>query len=398
MGGEGKAEDIQCRRTLSRPIEGGGGSVRLGLRFILGSEYEIRFYDSRHNPAVSCCVDRSGWIRFRSGNELIDSGRFLTWFRGRPCVDPDFIPGTKDTKIAKSVETDEQSYIFREFDFANRSFTFELDGQDAFDAVGCIGPEIRDISAVELVSRGSATSVNRIRLRYLEVTDSEGKTEKESYPIYWWQVPAIPRGYPDDNTREARIRPVEGRWLECSGEYCWIKARLPAKLANGELVYHFKTPDISKESCLELHEENGAMADSTWPIKMGINHGRFFSGFASAIQSTVLSRPFFKSQQALFDDVIPEPNTDYEVRVRWSDKGTYRWWVNDTPMLFSGIARSGHKYDFPGITVPGQDIPFTNAFVFPPFEGIDTLGLHYGAVTHAYHTVCYGEFQVSSLR
>jgi hypothetical protein len=286
---------------------------------------------------------------------------------------------------------------FLDFDFQRGAFSFSVGGQTESRAEGCLYSGVRVITSVELEARPSDVPGNRIRLRYLRAFDDGGAADEETYPVHWRTVPGIAAGYPDDNTREARIRPAEGRWLECTGEYCWIKAGFPFKARNGEITFCLKTPDVSKESCLELHEENGAMADSTWPIKIGINKGSFFSGFASIMDSRVLGRPFWKSQQALFDDIVPEPDTVYEVRIRWREDGTYRWWVNGKPMTFSGRAKTGHRFSFPGLELPGRDIPFTNERVYPLYGGIDSLALHYGEVTHAFHTVFYGDFVVRSL-
>ena len=397
MEGKSKGGDTPeycCRRFLTRPVSGDKISIELGVRFVLGKKYEISLLDSRGTPAVICRITADGWIRFQGEVDFVDSLSFLTWFRGRPCVDPDFIPGTTDPSVGKSLESDEMCLQFKDFDLSGGSFSFEAGGQGAHLVEGCLKSEVRDIAGIEFSASRADVPGNRIRLRYLRTADSKGAADDETFPIHWRAVPSITTGYPDDNTRGAAIRPVEGRWLECTGRYCWVKARLPMKLLRGEIVFCFRTPDISKESCLELHEHNGAMADSTWPIKIGINKGRFFSGFASQVNSTILNRPFWKSQQAIYNELSPQPDEVYEVRIKWSDRGTYRWWVNGTPMRFSGKAKTGRRFDFPELEVPGYDIPFTNSRVYPPFGGVDTLALHYGTVTHAHHTVCYGNFTV----
>ncbi|MBM3449564.1 MAG: hypothetical protein FJX78_00970 [Armatimonadetes bacterium] len=389
---------IECRRRLSAAMAG-DGAVAFRLRVVIGKRYAIRLLNDEGRAVAECRIDEDGWIRFAAtpaggSAASLDTGRFLTWFRGRPAVDPAFVPGGLDPKTRKTIESDEHRFEFAAIEGAAGALTFTLDDQPALRVPGCLLAPNEGVTAVALIAEPSPEPGSRIRLRAFEEKPAGAPAVRETFPLHWQPIPAIPRGYPDDNTHAATTRPADYRWLACTGDYCWVKARLPGKLTTGEITFEMRTPDVENETCLELHEDDATVTQGTWPIKVGILQGKFFAGFASIVDSAVAGGGFWQSQQAWYPDLVPRPDTVYHVRMAWTADGRYRWWVNDTPMRFSGVAKTGEAFSFPDLEIPGFAIPFTNAAVRPAFGGIDTIALHYGYVTPSPHRADYGRIRI----
>ena len=386
-------EGIQCSRKLAKPITDSESTIELRLRVVVGKRYAIRLYSSTDQLAAQLVITEGGWLQFNRQVARVSTDFYLTWFNGRPVVDPDFVP-EKSGAGAKTIESDEHSFRFGDFGFEGGTFSFSFDGSDKKQIPATLKS---DIARLELVAFPCQDAGNRIRLKQFVQTDGKRLLEVETFPIYWEPVEAIPPGYPDDNTRAAATRPYGYHWLECSGEYCWVRGHLPHKLdgTEYELTFDLQTPDVDKETCVELHQDDGTMAQSMLPVKVGIIGGKFFSGFASRVTSSVLGKDFWKSQQALYPQIAPEPDKTYNIRIRWNNAGYYSWWVNDTPMRFSGIAKTGVPFSFPGYELPGFRIPFLNELVRRPFSGFDTIALHYGLVSPSSHVAYYGNFRVA---
>lgn len=386
-------EGAQCARRLINPINNPHEEIELILRVVVGKRFAIRLYDSTDRLGVELLITEEGWLQFTHHDSSISTDCYLTWFSGRPVVDPDFVPH-RGMAGSKTIESDEHSIRFGNFSFEASRFSFSFDGR-------CCGEypvgQANDIARLEMVAFPSQEPGNRLRLKAFRHTDGDQVREHETFPIYWEPIDAVPAGYPDDNTLVAVTRPYGYHWLQCSGRYCWVKGHLPNALdaAEHELTFDLRTTDVGKETCVELHQEDGTMAQSMLPVKVGIIQGAFFSGFASRVTSSLLGREFWKSQQALYPQVIPQPNTTYAIRIRWSHEGYYRWWVNDTPMEFSGVAKTGMAFDFPGYETPGYKIPFLNELITKPFTGFDTIALHYGLVSPAEHVAYYGNFRIT---
>lgn len=390
MDGQG-LEGVQCSRKLAKAISDGEGAIELRLRVVVGKRYAIRLYSSTDQLAARLVIREDGWLQIaRAPIDL-----YLTWFNGRPVVDPDFIPERSGTG-AKTIESDEHSFWFGDFDFKGRTFSFSFDSSAKRQIPATLSG---DIARLELVAFPSQDAGNRIRLKQFAQIDGKRLLDSETFPIFWEPVGAIPPGYPDDNTRAAVTRPCSYHWLECSGEYCWVRGHLRHKLTGPEyeLTFDLQTPDVDKETCVELHQDDGTMAQSMLPVKVGIIRGKFFSGFASRVTSSMLGRDFWKSQQALYPQITPEPNKTYSIRIRWNNAGYYRWWVNDMPMEFSGVAKNGVPFNFPGYEIPGFRIPFLNELIKEEFSGFDTIALHYGLVSPSSHTAYYGNFRIASV-
>ncbi len=170
--GVGK-EGIECCRFLKEPITDGRGKVEVGMRVIpgkvwrfggedridIGKIYAIRLYDSDDELMVDCRVDRDGWIRLMQSDDeydgfkveevaKFDTGKAITWCRGRCLVDPkiSFPP----PQIPYGLETDLHRFGFHNFDFTNRTFDFSFDDDDPLAiSIGLIGNG-QDISKLEL--------------------------------------------------------------------------------------------------------------------------------------------------------------------------------------------------------------------------------------------------------
>lgn len=387
-----------CSRYLQEPITDSAGALEVRLRVVLGHRYALHLYDSAGGLAAKCHITPAGWITFSGPAGELDSGLFLTWFRGRPCVDPQFVPGTADPRQKKAIESDEHCFRFTNWDFDAHSLSLDLDGEQPRAVPGGLASTARDIVRFEVIAEPSEGPGNCVRVRAYRLWRGAQLVEEETYPIFWEPAAAVARGYASDNTREAVTRLKDYRWLECVGEYCWVKARLPFKAAAGELEYSFSTPDVSLESCLELHEQNGTLTEDMWPIKVGIIEGKFFAGFAVELVSKVTGRTCWQSQQAWYPEVMPEPERIYRVKIAWEPTGRYRWWLDGQPMTFRGVAKTGKSFEFAGFEIPGHEIPFTNAAAHPPYTGIDTIALHYGLVSDPVpHRVCYGDFKIRSV-
>lgn len=393
MDGQGQ-EGVQCSRKLVQLINDRSGALELHMRVVVGKRYAIRLYSNRNELALELIIAEDGWLHASGPGGLVSTRFYLTWFSGRPTVDPSFIP-EKGSVGGKTIESDELSFWFGGFDFSSYRLSFSLDNGPIQQMQ--IAP-VSDIARVDLVAFPSREAGNRIRLKKLMQFADDQCIDAETFPIDWEPIGKIQSGYPDDNTLAASTRPRDFHWLECSGEYCWVRGHLPCRLDGDqyELSFDLRAADIEKESCVELHQDDGTMAQSMIPIKVGIIRGQFFSGFASRVKSSLLGEVFWKSQQTLYPQITPVAGTTYHIRIRWNRRGYYQWWVNDIAMRFSGMAKTGDSFQFPGFELPGFRIPFWNELITKPFSGVDIIALHYGLVSPSPHVAFYGNFRIES--
>ena len=389
---------FRCRRELSEPLSQFGDAVEFRMRFLGGKKYFLRLFDDLDRTVAECRVDSDGWIRFSRVDGSLDTGRYLTWFRGRPCVDPDFIPGTSLTRLEKGIETDEHLIRLSGFDFQKQALEFTFDEEPTVQIANGMLCVTRNIACVELSSDPSDPPGARIKLKSFRRLAGTRVEEEDGFPVHWEPVPPLAYAYPGDKVHEAVTRPVEGSWLECEGRFCRVRARLPGKIKEGELTFRMSANNIYRESCVELYESNGTVGEGMWPIKTGIIRETFFHGYAARQYSAVAKREAWRSRQMKLKSPLPEADQIYEFRMRWKENGSYRLWIDHHPVAF------GVPFGVPfGVEMdsPSFDIPFTDPVVPQPFGGIDAVGLHYVGVRpdggpYEAHRVRYSGFRLTS--
>ncbi len=175
--------------------------------------------------------------------------------------------------------------------------------------------------------------------------------EEEVFPIHWKPWSKVAPGYPHDRMEATRTRPVDNRWLEITSPYGWTTGELPQSLSSGELECEFKTEDVRKEFVIETHQLDGidSVAESNWPVKVGIIFGRFFCEYAFTVYSDVTKRLHAAGDQAYCDEPVPISDKIYHLKIRWEASGRYRWWLDGVPMKFTALSRyTGEYQEIPG--------------------------------------------------
>jgi len=353
---DGSTCKIQCHRFLKKKIVDGTGILEVKMRVVFGKPYHIYFYDGADQLAMDCLIDSDGWIKFRRRDEYVNSGKYITYGLGLPCVDTEF-----SRPWWYAVESDEVIYRFGNFDFAKRNLDLTVTVPNLEEKVtmeNCLLTRASDISKLELQT-GVAEPGTRIRLRDYRQYKNGNIIDHEEFPYHWQPVPAPPDGYPHDNICETRLRPVGNRWLETSTFYGWVQVRMPL-LPEGELDYEIMTPDVEKESCLQLEEYRGSQL-FTCPIGVLIMNGKFGCTIPSGKRhSRVVNRDFEGIDLFYFDEPIPRPRQVYSIKIAWYKSCHFRVWIDGTPMKIND------SYDIP-MTKRAED-----------FRGIDTVNLHPG--------------------
>lgn len=389
---------VVCSRMLKEAVKSGNSLLELQLRVVVGKRYGIRLCDGEKS-VFELIIKEDGWIVFLCKDKEIETGCFLTWFRGLPVVDPSFLIMDKETPGYKTVESDEHVFGFQQFDFENGVITFNFDDKTKkiFEAMN---GAVAKIDKVEIVIYPTEVMGKYLRVKRFAHYREDCLLEEENFPVYWEPIGGVSEGFPDDNTHSAANYPSDYKWLKCSGRYCWIKGHLPQRITakTWELCFDIKTTDVEKETCMEMHADNGTMADAMLPVKVGILHKKFFSGFASIVYSEKLKKYFWKGQHATFSEIEPQADTVYSIRIVCSADGYYSWWVNDIPMQFSGVAKTGTVSSFPGLKTPGYKIPYYNEKIKGEFPGFSTIALHYGTLTEPGDLVSYfGNFTLKEV-
>jgi hypothetical protein len=346
---DGTEGRIQCNRLIRPAIVDPEGAVELRMRFVLGRSYALLFYNHLDQVVVRCVCDDEGWIRFHNRDQVIDTGKFLTYSYGIPAVDPQF----RSTK--RPLDSDEHRFRFDQFNSAHGTFRFWLD--DAPVTVeGAFEHPATEVAKVELqtltVEPGAV-----IRVRSYARHQGDTVVGDERFAWDWGPVAPPPDGYPYDHVCETRVRPVDYRWLQTNTQYGWLWVRF-TRIALGEIEFELMTPDIKRESVILLEEDDGTF-DQGQRLHAGILREKFIVTGASEQYSKMFDRPFPRDAHIYFDAPKPEPNQVYTFRVAWNERG-YRMWVNDIPM-----------------EAPGRDIiPYQ--YAHRPFKYMNTLTLHPG--------------------
>ena len=422
-------EGIECYRFLKEPITEENGKVEVGMRVIpgkvwrfggenridIGKIYAIRLYDGDGEIMVDCRIDTDGWIRFMQSDDeydgfrvkdvaKVDTGKAVTWCRGRVLVDPEltFPP----PQIPYGLETDLHSFGFQNFEFAAGTFGFCFDDDEPLIISGGLIGNGNEISKLELrafcvhpYSSGSHPAL-RIRLGHYREYREGGLSEEETFPIHWKPCGKVEPGYPHDRMEATRIRPVENRWLEITSQFGWITGKMPQMPSGGEVECEFKTEDVGKEFVIEMHQLDGidSVAESNWPVKVGIIFGKFFCEYAYTVYSEVTKKHHPAGGQALCDEPIPVPGKVYNARVLWEPSGRYRWWIDGIPMQFEAVSRyTGEHHQIPGFESGGFWIPFLSDLSRPHYRGMDAVGLHYGVAGREPHVSSVGRIRVRTL-
>lgn len=392
-------EECVAKRELLFPLKDRGGELSCALRFVIGKEYAIRLYDAKMATVTQLCVLRSGWIVGVAGDKEIQTGYYLTWFRGRPVVDPLFFIQNPQDKSYKTAESDVHVFTFKEIDFARKSLVLGFDDQTK-TLMSVLQGEGREVAFLGLALVGEEGAGHIAWIHHIAQGDENGLVDRETFPVYWEAQGNVGKGFPDDSSSGATTSMADYRWLKCMGKYSWVIGHLsePIRATHWELSFDLKLTDVVKETCLEMHSFNGTMAQAMIPIKIGAIQGRFFCGFASDIFSELLGKTFWKTQQAWVDEIMPETGRIYHIRIECFGNGYYSWWINDIPVKFSGIAKSGYKLDSGKYILPSYRIPYCNQYVKGDLQDFTDIGLHFGAFTAEEPFVCYyGNFNLRSL-
>ena len=332
-----------CSRPITNPIRAPQDAIELRLRVVLGKSYHIRFYDSEEQLAVDCQIDGDGRVRFARQGSYVDSGRSLTIHYGDPYSDPTNRP-------PYVVPSDEHCFRFEGFEFGRGKGRFVLDKQEPVTLDGCVSPNSRELSKVELVTQDVEPG-SLIRLREYAEYIAGAPVYREDFPLHWKPVPPPPDGWPDDNVSETLMRPVDYRWLETATLYGYVKTHISC-LAKGALEFEMKanfemkTPDTGVESTLVLEEYQGIIKYTN--IQLGLLRDRMSIHTAGG-------------EEIEFENIEVANNRVYRFRVEWD---TYaqevRVWIDDTAMTHDG----------------SSVLTFGNL----PEKGIDTITIHPGMV------------------
>ena len=260
---DGSRGRARCSRRMKNRVRRTEDAVELKLRVALGKRYHILFTRADDRIALDCRIDVDGRIHLTGDRGTVDSGKSLTFHYGRPYADPAIRP-------PYVVPSDEHRLTFSGFDFENRKFVFALEKNDPVEIQGCIGPDIDEISTIELAT-GTVETGSLMRLReYAEYNDG-AVASRETFPLYWAPVPPPPDGMPDDNVCETVMRPVNFRWLETVTKYGYVKVRIPP-LKAGAVEFEMKPADAALESCLILEEHQGIIKYGN--IQFGLLRGK----------------------------------------------------------------------------------------------------------------------------
>ncbi len=334
---DGSRGRARCSRRMKNRVRRTEDAVELKLRVALGKRYHILFTRADDRIALDCRIDVDGRIHLTGDRGTVDSGKSLTFHYGRPYADPAIRP-------PYVVPSDEHRLTFSGFDFENRKFVFALEKNDPVEIQGCIGPDIDEISTIELAT-GTVETGSLMRLReYAEYNDG-AVASRETFPLYWAPVPPPPDGMPDDNVCETVMRPVNFRWLETVTKYGYVKVRIPP-LKAGAVEFEMKPADAALESCLILEEHQGIIKYGN--IQFGLLRGKIIICTGKGITE--------------FDQAVQVASGRvYRFRIEWD-------------------ARNGEvrlRIDGETMTHRGSD-----AFSFAnlPVNGIDTITLHPGDV------------------
>ena len=339
---------VQCHRQLKEKITNRSGSLELAMRVVLDEPeyhtlYTLRLYDSADRPAIVCHIRRDGRLLFQGRNELMDSGRVLTFQGNCPFND-------RTRRKWYVVESDEHAYTFEAFDFANQTAVFLLDGRQPV-TVPFRNP-VRDIAKLEL--RTGGVGIGRyIRVKHMKQFVGGEQIDREDHPLCWKPVPPPRDGEPDDNVCESRLRPVENRWLEVITRYGFVTTTFPV-IPKGTLEFDVKSPDVSAEACILLGECDGSIKCFR-KIQTGILTNRMTI-------ATGHPEPGFNT----FDNsVAPENDRAYRFRIAWdAETNKQRIWIDDVPQIYLGET----EIEIHGLW--GRDNRMT--------RGIDTISLHPG--------------------
>ena len=338
-GSQGRAS---CSRLITNPVRGPQDAIELRLRVVLGKSYYIRFYDSEDQLAVDCQIDGDGRIRFAKQGSYVDSGRSLTFY-GDSFVGP-------EKRMPYAMYSDEHCFRFEGFEFAKGRGRFVLDKEESVILDGCLSPNSRELSKVELVTEDVEPG-SLIRLREYAEYINGAPVYREDFPLHWKPVPQPPDGWPDDNVSETLMRPVDHRWLETATIYGYVKTRIPC-LAKGAIEFEMKanfdmkTPDLGIESTLVMEEYSGIIKHSG--IQLGLLRGEM-----------VILYP--EGSGIVCENIEVASNKVYRFRVEWD---TYaqevRVWIDDTVITHDGSS-----------ILPPCRIPE---------KGYDTITIHPGIV------------------
>jgi hypothetical protein len=295
---------------------------------------------------VNCHIDAEGRIKFLKERGSIDTGKALTFWRGASYA------GSK-VRPWYTVESDEHTFKFRNFDFTRKSLEFSLERyeeeetammEDSFFGEGS------DIAKIEFQTHAvEVGSIIRLR-HYKQFVDSE-LVDSEEFPHHWKPIPPPPPGMPDHNVLETKTRPVDNQWLETKTIYGYLKVTISPML-KGAIEFEFKTPDAQNESSVVLEEYDGTIKGGgriqIAIVRGRLMHSRGWDGFKD------------------FDEPIAAVNDRiYRVKIAWDGTNqTYRAWIDGVPQKYKG------SYDIP-IIYPGLR------------RGIDTICLHCGSFMRA---------------
>ena len=163
---DGSLGRIQCSRLIRPEITSADASVEVRLRAVLGHAYAVCLYDSKGNLAVRCELNATGWVGFRTGDEIIQSGKSLTYCYGIPAVDPEFLPANNTR------ESDEHALRFGAFDFTKGTLRFWLD-DDPVTVEGALETGVSDIGRIEVQSQLNEGSTFSVYLPRPKKTEGE---------------------------------------------------------------------------------------------------------------------------------------------------------------------------------------------------------------------------------
>ena len=334
---DGSRGRARCSRRIDNPIRRPSDALALRLRVALGKCYHIYFYDENERLALDCRIDVDGRIRLSGAAGSVDTGESLTFHYGKPYAEPAI-------RQQYVVPSDEHCFTFGGFDFTRGKLWFTLDKNDPVEIPECLGPDVQELSGIELATV-SAEPGSLIRLReYCEFSGDIG-TFREAFPLYWAPVAPPPDGMPDDNVCETVMRPVDYRWLETATRYGYVKARIPP-LKAGAVEFEMKPADTKQEACLILEEYQGIIKYGN--IQFGLLRDKIIICTAEGITE-------FDQALEVADGRV------YRFRIEWDTRGGgVRLRIDDEPMTHGGSAL----------------FSFANL----PDNGIDTITLHPGDV------------------